>query len=93
MKHKSSQRPLKRRTTLSLPVESLDTAQRIADAKKVNLSSVITEAIEAGLRQQMAAQRADEVLEGYRKAFSCFSDEEMLLLDGIIPESKEENEW
>jgi hypothetical protein len=86
MTRKSSSRPKKRRTTLTLPVESLTEAQRIAHARKVNLSSVITEAVNAGLRLQIAAERRDEVLESYRKAFSGFSDEEMSILDGVILE-------
>jgi hypothetical protein len=76
----------KRRTTLTLPAESLIEAQRIAHAKNVNLSSVIAEALHAGLRLQTGPERRDEVLESYRKAFSGFSDEEMSILDGIIPE-------
>ncbi len=87
MHRKSPARAKKRRTTLTLPAESLDAAQRIAHSRKVNLSSVITEALNEGLRLQMAAQRRDEVLEQYRKAFSGFSDEEISILDGIILES------
>jgi len=87
MGRKSPARARTRRTTLTLPAESLAEAQRIAHSRKVNLSSVITEALNEGLRLQMAAQRRDEVLEKYRKAFSGFSDEEMFILDGIILES------
>jgi len=83
MSRKPSQ-PKKRRTTLTLPAESLTEAQRIARARNANLSSVIAEALHAGLRLQTAAERRDEVLESYRKAFSDFSDEEMSILDGII---------
>jgi post-segregation antitoxin (ccd killing protein) len=86
MSRKPSQ-PKKRRTTLTLPAEALSEAQRIAHARNVNLSSVITEALNAGLRLQIAAERREEVLESYRKAFSGFSDEEMSILDGIILES------
>ena len=86
MKRKSTPRAKTRRTTLTLPADSLDAAQRIAHSRKVNLSSVITEALNEGLRQQMAAQQRDEVLEKYRKAFSGFSAEEMSILDGIILE-------
>jgi post-segregation antitoxin (ccd killing protein) len=84
---KTAARPKKRRTTLTLPAESLTEAQRIARARKVNLSSVITEALNAGLRLQTAAERSEEVLESYRKAFRGFSEEEMALLDGIILDS------
>lgn len=76
----------KRRTTLTLPADSLTTAQRIARTRKVNLSTVIAEALSEGLRLQTAAERNEEVLEGYKKAFSGFTDEEISILDGIIPE-------
>ena len=76
----------KRRTTLTLPAESLSEAQRIARARKVSLSAVIAEALAEGLRVQTAAERSEEVLAGYRKAFSGFSDEELAILDGVILE-------
>lgn len=76
----------KRRTTLTLPADSLTEAQRIAHARKVNLSTVISEALTEGLRLQTAAARSQEVLEGYKQAFSGFSEEEMSTLDGIILE-------
>jgi hypothetical protein len=76
----------KRRTTLTLPAESLTEAQRIARRRRVNLSTVIAEALSEGLRLQTAAERNEEVLENYKKAFSGFSDEEMAILDGIVLE-------
>ena len=76
----------KRRTTLSLPADSQAEAHRLARMKKMNLSAVIAEALADGLRQQTATERSEEVLDRYRKAFSSFTDEEMLLLDGIVLE-------
>ena len=76
----------KRRTTLTLPADSLTEAQRIARKRKVNLSTVIAEALSEGLRLQAAAERSEEVLAGYKKAFSGFSDEEMSILDGVVLE-------
>jgi Post-segregation antitoxin CcdA len=76
--------PKKRRTTLTLPADSLTEAQRIAHARKVNLSTVIAEALSEGLRLQSAAERREEVLESYKKAFGGFSDVEMSILDGVI---------
>jgi len=76
----------KRRTTLTLPADSLTEAQRIARTRKVNLSTVIAEALSEGLRLQTAAERSEAVLEGYKKAFSGFSDEEISILDGVILE-------
>ena len=74
----------KRRTTLTLPSEVLAYAERIARSRKINLSTVISEALAAGLRAQQAAERSDQVLKSYRQAFSGFSEPEMLLLDGVL---------
>ncbi len=81
-----SPRPKKRRTTLTLPADSLAEAQKIAHSRKVNLSTVIAEALNAGLRLQTAAERQDKVLDGYKKAFSGFSEEDMSILDGVMLE-------
>lgn len=75
-----------RRTTLTLPYDALTEAQRIARKRNVSLSSVIAEALGAGLRSQKAAEQSEAVLNSYRKAFSGFSDEEMSILDGVILE-------
>ena len=77
---------LKRRTTLTLPTDALSQAEQIARARKVNLSTVIAEALSEGLQRHTAAERGEEVLNAYKKAFGGFSDEEMNLLDGIIME-------
>ena len=76
----------KRRTTLTLPADSLAEASRLARIKKVNLSAVIAEALAEGLRQQTTNERSEEVLARYQRAFSGFTDEEMFLLDGIVLE-------
>ena len=81
-----SARPAKRRVTLTLPANSLREAQRLADARNVNLNAIIIEAVNEGLRVQARAERSVAVMEGYRKAFSGFSEEELLALDGIILE-------
>jgi post-segregation antitoxin (ccd killing protein) len=74
----------KRRTTLTLPADSLTQAGRIARARKVNLSTVISEALTSGLRAHAAAERSEEILNAYKTAFGGFSEEEMLPLDGIV---------
>ena len=79
--HSSRQR---RRTTLSLPADALSEAERIAGARKVNVSTVIGEALSEGLRLQTTAERSNEVLERYKKAFLGFSDSEMAILNGVI---------
>ena len=74
----------KRRTTLTLPVDSLTQAERIARSRKVTLSTVISEAISEGLRLHAALERSEQVFEAYKKVFSGFTDDEMAILDGII---------
>ena len=76
----------KRRTTLTLPVDSLTQAERIARSRKVTLSTVISEAIAEGLRVHAALRRSEQVFEAYKKVFSGFTDDEMAILDGIILE-------
>ena len=86
MKHprRHGTNPSKRRTTLTLPADSLLRAERIARAKRVNLSTVISEALSDGLRMHAMAERSDEVLSAYKRAFTGFSDEEMSILDGVF---------
>jgi len=86
MKTRHSGRSLKRRTTLTLPADALTRAGQIARARKVTLSTVISEALSEGLQRHAAAERGEEVLNAYKTAFGGFSDEEMNLLDGIILE-------
>ena len=76
----------KRRTTLTLPADSLERAERIARIRKVNLSAVVSEALDEGLRAHEAAERSEQILMAYRRAFSGFTDTEIAILDGIILE-------
>jgi hypothetical protein len=76
----------KRRTTLTLPNDSLLQAEQIARFRKVNLSTVVSEALAEGLRLNSAAARSQQALVEYRNPFSGFSDDEMAILDGIILE-------
>ena len=59
-------------------------AERIARARNVNLSTVIAEALDQGLRSHRANERSENVLAAYQKAFEGFSGEELLFLDGIV---------
>jgi post-segregation antitoxin (ccd killing protein) len=86
--HATSQATPKRRTTLTLPSDSLAAAERIARARKVNLSTVIAEVINEGLRARLATERSGQVLKSYRQAFSRFTDAEMLLLDGVVMDER-----
>jgi hypothetical protein len=80
------QAALKRRTTLTLPSDSLAQAQRIARSRRMNLSTVISEVVFAGLRLESARHRRNQILENYRQAFSGFSEDELAILDGVILE-------
>ena len=77
---------LKRRTTLTLPVDSLTQAEGIARTRKVNLSTVISEALMEGLRKHAAAERSEHILEAYKRAFAGLSDEQTAILDGVVLE-------
>ena len=83
-----------RRTTLTLPIKALSAAERIARSRKVHLSVVISEVLDEGLRAKEAAalegQRRVQAWEKYRESLSQLTDEEMLLLDGIIMEPVDE---
>jgi hypothetical protein len=76
----------KKRTTLTLPLDSLTHAERIARARKVTLSTVISEAVAEGLKVHDALERTERVMEAYKTAFSGFTDEDMALLNGVILE-------
>jgi hypothetical protein len=80
------QSPLKRRTTLTLPSDSLLQAENIARSRRVNLSTVISEVVSEGLRLENAKLRRNRILENYRSAFAGFSEEELAILDGVILE-------
>lgn len=76
----------KRRTTLTLPADSLAQAERIARTRKVNLSTVVSEALSEGLRISASSERSEKVLNAYKSAFSGFSREDIEILDGVILE-------
>ena len=78
---------LTRRTTLTLPAACLDEAERIARERHVNLSSVISDALTRGLREDEQARRSSAVWQTYSKAFSGFSEDELAVLDGIMMEA------
>jgi hypothetical protein len=80
--------PAKRRTTLTLPADSLLQAQKIAHSRRVNLSTVISEVVAAGLQLENAKHRRTQVLDDYRRAFTGFSPDELAILDGVILEPK-----
>jgi hypothetical protein len=87
-RHRSGGR-LTRQTTLTLPVDALTRAARIARARRVTLSTVISEAVSEGLRVNAPLEHSKQDFEAWTKAFSGFTDDEMAILDGIILEPAE----
>ena len=73
----------KKRTTLTLPASALKQAEKLAAERQVTLSAVVAEALEDGLSMRSRTRRAEQVLAAYRTAFSGFTEQERLLLDGI----------
>ncbi len=76
------------RTTISLPAASLTAAKRAAKARRVKLSTVVAEALDDSLRQQQVKDRAKATFARYQRAFAGFDEEELMILDGIIPENR-----
>lgn len=76
------------RTTISLPAASLSAAKRVAKARRVKLSTVVAEALDESLKQQQAKDRAKAAFARYQRAFAGFNEEELMILDGIIPEDR-----
>ena len=77
---------LRKRITLTLPADSALQAQKIANLRRTNLSTVISEVVAAGLEIEAAGLRRSEILVNYRNAFSGFSPDELAILDGVILE-------
>ena len=61
-------------------------AERIARERHLNLSSVIGEALRRGLWEEEQAQRSEALVQAYSKAFANFSEDELLLMDGVVTE-------
>ncbi len=74
------------RTTISLPAASLAAAKRTAKARNINLSAVVAEALDESIKQRQARERAAAAWARYQRLYAGFSDEEMMILDGITPQ-------
>jgi hypothetical protein len=83
-----SLRPIPRRTrriTLTLPAELVKKAERLAKQQRQTLSATIAGLMEQSLRGYSLQPASNpKVLENLRKAFAPFTEEEMLLLDGVV---------
>jgi hypothetical protein len=79
---------------LTMPIRTLAAAERIARKRKVTLSTVVSEALEETLQAKTEAQREGQrrvkAWEKYRESVAGLSDEDRLLLDGIIMEPVDE---
>ncbi len=76
-----------RRTTLTLPEPLVEQAERLAKQRRQTLSAAVAGLMEQSLRSYRLEQHGGpNVLQSLQKAFAPFSDEEMLLLDGIVME-------
>jgi macrodomain Ter protein organizer (MatP/YcbG family) len=76
-----------RRTTLTLPEDLVRKAEQLARQRRQTLSSSIAELMEQSLRSYRFKQDNNHSnLDSLQKAFAPFTEEEMLLLDGIVME-------
>lgn len=76
------------RTTVSLPAAALSAAKKAAKENQVNLSTVMAEALEAFLKQRQAREHAKAALARYQRVLGNFSEEERMILDGIMMEPR-----
>ena len=74
-----------RRTTLTLPVTILQQAERLARDRRQTVSAVVAGLLQQALRSdEQGSQRPARVLQLWKKAFAPLSEEEMLVVDGIV---------
>jgi hypothetical protein len=76
-----------RRTTVSLPEELLKKVERFAATRHQTVSSAITYLVESALRNEPGSLKDSRgILEMWRKSFLGLTEDEQLLVDGIILE-------
>ncbi|HXA04064.1 MAG TPA: hypothetical protein VNY30_04465 [Bryobacteraceae bacterium] len=74
-----------RRTTLTLPEELLNKVERFAETRHQTVSAAITYLVESALWNEPASPRNSRgILEMWRKSFLPLTEQERLLVDGII---------
>jgi|SRR5580704_16567702 hypothetical protein len=80
-----SRPPRKHRTTISLPEDLLRKVERLAAERHQNLSSAVAYLVESGLRNETKAPKdSRDVLEMWKKAYLPLTEEQRLLVDGVI---------
>jgi len=77
---------LTRRTTVTLPAAYLDQIEALACEKNTTVSATLSEFVSEGLRQHASQKNGHDVVAAYQRIFGSFSEEEMLLLDGVVME-------
>jgi hypothetical protein len=81
----------KHRTTISLPEDLLHKVERLAAERHQNLSSAVTYLVESGLRNETKTPKDSRgILEMWKKAYLPLTDEERLLVDGVIVASTDD---
>ena len=76
-----------RRTTLSLPDPLLRQAERLTNERRQTLSAAVAGLLEQALKERSRdVDRPSQVLEMWMKAFRPLTEDEMLLVDGIVVE-------
>ncbi|MBL8227511.1 MAG: hypothetical protein JNL98_03505 [Bryobacterales bacterium] len=73
----------KRRTTVTLPAATLHSMKRLANRRKVHLNVILNEALEEGLRHQLAMEQAEAFVQRMGRAFGGLTEEELLMVNGI----------
>jgi hypothetical protein len=91
---KGAARPRTRRTTLTLPEDLFKKVERLAAIRHQTVSSAVTYLVESALRNEPESPRNSRgILEMWRSAYLPLTEEERLLVDGIIiDESSKQNE-
>lgn len=70
---------------MSLPEELLKKVERFAAARHQTLSSAVTYLVEGALRNEPESSRViPGILDAWRKSYLPLTEEERLLVDGII---------
>ena len=74
-----------RRTTLTLPEELLNKVERFAETRHQTVSAAIAYLVESALWNEPASPRNSRgILEMWRKSFLPLTEQERLLVDGIV---------
>ena len=81
-----SSRPRTRRTTVTLPEDLLRQVERLAVQRHQTVSAAIATLIETSLRQLEVQDRSGNGWDHLRKSMEGLTEEEQMLIDGIILE-------